>query len=130
MPRFVLRAVCVADRANPRALLTHPETQAPLPPKALGGPEIQAKAGTDPRADLMEWMRSPNNSFFARSFVNRVWGHYLGVGIVHPVEDFSLTTPPSNPKLLDALAADFVAGKYDIRKLEKTILMSRTYQAS
>jgi hypothetical protein len=130
IPLFVLREVFVADRANPRALLKDPETNTPLSPRALGGPEILAKNGTDPRADLVEWMRSANNPFFARSFANRVWGHYLGVGIVHPVDDFSLANPPSNPKLLDALAADFVAGKYDIRKLEKTILMSRTYQAS
>ena len=53
-------------------------------------------------------MRSPDNPFFARSFVNRVWGHYFGVGIVDPVDNFSLANPPSNPKLLDALARDFV----------------------
>ena len=53
-------------------------------------------------------MRSPDNPFFARSFVNRVWGHYFGVGIVHPVDDFSLANPPSNASLLDALAKDFV----------------------
>ncbi len=65
-------------------------------------------------------MHAADNPFFARSFVNRVWGHYFGVGIVHPVDDFSLANPPSNDKLLDALAKDFVAGKYDIRQLERT----------
>ena len=75
-------------------------------------------------------MQSPDNPFFARSFVNRVWGHYFGVGIVHPVDDFSLANPPSNPKLLDALAKDFVEHKFDIRTLERTILLSRTYQLS
>jgi hypothetical protein len=73
-------------------------------------------------------MRKEDNPFFARSFVNRVWGQYFGVGIVHPVDDFSLANPPSNDKLLDALARDFVKNKYDIRKLERTILNSRTYQ--
>ena len=68
--------------------------------------------------------------FFARSFVNRVWGHYFGVGIVHPVDDFSLANPPSNARLLDALANDFVDHKFDIRQLERTILQSRTYQLS
>jgi hypothetical protein len=110
--------------------LPHPETGKPLPPKALGGPEIALDAGQDPREKLFEWMRAPENPYFARSFANRVWGHYFGVGIVQPVDDFSLANPPSNDKLLDALAKDFVESKYDIRKLERTILNSRTYQLS
>ena len=49
-------------------------------------------------------MTPPDNPFFARSFVNRVWAHYFGVGIVNPVDDFSLANPPTNARLLDALA--------------------------
>ena len=81
-----------------------------------------------PRNALFEWMHAPDNPFFARSFVNRVWGHYFGIGIVHPVDDFSLANPPTNDKLLDALARDFIASKYNIRALERKILLSRTYQ--
>jgi hypothetical protein len=114
----------------PARPLTHPDTNKPLPPRALGGPEVKAKAGEDPRVPLWEWMRDAKNPFFARSFVNRVWGHYFGLGIVHPVDDFSLANPPSNEKLLDALAEDFVASGYDIRHIEKRVLMSRTYQLS
>ena len=77
---------------------------------------------------LAEWLTAPDNPFFARSFVNRVWGHYFGVGLVNPVDDFSLANPPTNARLLDALAEDFVEHGYDIRKLERTILVSRTYQ--
>jgi hypothetical protein len=110
--------------------LPHPETGARLDPKALGGPEIAIKANEDPRVTLFEWMRQENNPFFARSFVNRVWGHYLGVGIVHPVDDFSLANPASNDKLLNALAKNFVQNKYDIRRLERVILNSRTYQTT
>jgi hypothetical protein len=84
----------------------------------------------DPRAALFAWMRSPDNPYFARSFVNRIWGHYLGIGIVHPVDDFSLGNPPSNDKLLDALARDFVEHHFDIRYIERTILTSRIYQLS
>ena len=97
-------------------------------PKCLGGPEIDVTKRQGPARALFEWMRSPDNPFFARSFVNRVWGHYFGVGIVDPVDDFSLANPPSNPKLLDALAKDFIDRKYDIRRLERTVLLSRTYQ--
>jgi len=73
-------------------------------------------------------MRSSDNPYFARSFVNRVWAHYFGIGIVEPADDFSLANPPSNVVLLEALAKDFVEHKYDIRRIERTILLSRAYQ--
>jgi len=110
--------------------LKHPDTNAALAPKALGGPEIPFNKGQDMREALFEWLRAPDNPFFARSFVNRVWGHYLGVGLVHPVDDFSIGNPPSNEKLLNALAKDFVEHKFDIRHVERVVLNSRTYQLS
>jgi hypothetical protein len=109
-------------------ILKHPDTGADLKPRLLGGPEIKLEAGKDMRVTLFEWLRQPDNPFFARSFVNRVWGHYFGIGIVHPVDDFSLANPASNDKLLDALAKDFIDSGYDIRALERKILLSRTYQ--
>ena len=82
---------------------------ATLPPKALGGPEIHVRAAARTCASTCSsGCVRPDNPFFARSFVNRIWGHYFGVGIVDPVDDFSLANPPSNDKLLDALAKDFV----------------------
>lgn len=115
---------------QPRQGLRHPDTNAALPAKTLGGPEIAIERDKDARQALYEWMRTPENPFFARSFVNRVWGHYFGVGIVNPVDDFSVANPPSNPQLLDALAKDFVDKKFDIRHIERVILNSRTYQLS
>ena len=109
---------------------SRPDTNKPLEPKALGGPEIDSENGQDPRQALFNWMDAPDNPFFARAFVNRVWGHYFGVGIVDPVDNFSLANPPSNPQLLDALAREFVKSKYDIRQLERPILNSRVYQLS
>jgi Protein of unknown function (DUF1549)/Protein of unknown function (DUF1553) len=111
-------------------LLTHPDTNQVLEPKAPAGPEFKFEKGKDIRADLFAWMRSADNPFFARSFVNRIWGHYFGVGLVDPVDDFSQANPPSNARLLDALAKDFIAHNYDIRHIERTILVSRTYQNS
>jgi hypothetical protein len=75
-------------------------------------------------------MRRPDNPFFPRAFVNRVWGHYLGVGLVDPVDNFSLANPPSNEKLLDLLAKDFVENNFDIRHVERVVLNSRVYQQS
>jgi hypothetical protein len=109
-------------------LYTHPDTGKTLTAKAPGGPEIALEKGKDARIALFQWMRGPDNPFFARSFVNRIWAHYFGIGIVHPVDDFSLANPPSNDQLLDALAKEFIAGRYDIRALERKILNSRTYQ--
>jgi hypothetical protein len=123
----VIKEVVVAGNKK-KLVLAEPPPR--LPARALGGPVIPVEPGKDARVALFEWMRSPDNPFFARSFVNRVWAHYFGVGIVHPADDFSLANPPSNARLLDALAADFIKHRYDIRRLERTILLSRTYQLS
>jgi hypothetical protein len=121
-----LREVYVADR--PARRLTDPMTGQPLDPKALGGPTIPIDG--DPRSRLVAWLTQADNPYFARAFANRVWAVYFGVGLVDPVDGFSVANPPSNERLLDALAADFVAHGYDIRHLERTVLRSRAYQRS
>ena len=108
-------------KANPGTL------KVPVP-KALGGPPIPLKPGEDARVVLADWLTGAENPFFAKSFVNRVWAHYFGIGLVNPVDDFSLANPPTNARLLEALAADFAKSGFDIRALERTILTSRTYQ--
>ena len=128
--RPLIREVFVADQPVVGRAMTRLNGKTPLTPKTLGGPEIPYKKGQDIRAALFEWMRSAENPYFARSFVNRIWAHYTGMGLVDPVDDFSLANPPNNARLLDALAKDFVEHKFDIRYLERTILLSRTYQTS
>jgi len=110
--------------------MTDPVTGRVLKPKAPLGPELDMKAGKDVRVELFEWLRSPDNPFFAKSFVNRIWAQYFGIGLVDPVDDFSQANAPTNARLLDALAKDFIDSKFDIRALEKRILVSRTYQQS
>lgn len=128
--RNIVREMFVSAEPRRQAMLTHPDTGAILNPKAPAGPEFKTDKGKDVRAQLHEWLRSSDNPFFARSFVNRVWAHYFGVGLVDPVDDFSQANPPTNARLLDALARDFVESKFDIRKLERQILLTRTYQTS
>ncbi len=128
LPLAPLREVFVVAKGTASQPLPDPDTNKALSARALGGPEIPFESGKDPRQTLFEWMHEGDNPFFARSFVNRVWGHYFGTGIVNPVDDFSLANPPSNAKLLDALAEAFVAGRFNIRDLERKILLSRTYQ--
>lgn len=123
----LVREMFIIDRARPRP---NPATNTVPTPQALGGPEIPLKPGKDARKDLADWLTQPDNPYFARSFVNRVWAHYFGVGIVNPVDDFSLANPPTNSRLLDALAAEFTKSGYDLRKLEKSILQTRAYQLS
>ncbi|MDA0834840.1 MAG: DUF1549 and DUF1553 domain-containing protein [Planctomycetota bacterium] len=84
----------------------------------------------DRRKILVEWMTSNENAWFARNFVNKMWAHFLGQGIVEPVDDFRSTNPPSNPQLLDALADRFIAAGFDISSLIRDITATRTYQLS
>ncbi len=84
----------------------------------------------DPRPLLVAWLRQPDNPFLARAIVNRVWAHYFGRGLVDPVDDLSPLNSPSHPALLQELSQGFVAHKYDLKWLHRTILNSRTYRQS
>ncbi|QTN33307.1 DUF1549 domain-containing protein [Akkermansiaceae bacterium] len=109
--------------------IKHPVSKVDMVPKFLGGsqPEIKGKSR---RESLASWLASPENPWFARNIVNIVWDHYMGVGIVDPVDDMRVSNPPSNPELLDELAERFVSYNYDFRKLVRDICTSRTYQLS
>jgi len=108
--------------------LTDPATAKPLAPRPPGGPALDDTA--DPREALVAWMVSPGNPYFARNFANRVWQHYFGRGLVEAADEFADARPPDFPELLDALAAEFARSGYDIRRLERLVLNSRTCQLS
>ncbi|HXT60691.1 MAG TPA: DUF1549 and DUF1553 domain-containing protein, partial [Pirellulales bacterium] len=97
-------------------------------PKFLAGAVAQLPPEQDPRHALVDWMAQPDNPFFARALVNRMWGHFMGRGIVDPVDDMRDTNPPSNPELLDALAQDFFDHKFDVKHVIRTIVTSNVYQ--
>ena len=86
----------------------HPKTKKPVDPKYLDGPSETERLDEDVREKLAAWITSPENPWFARAIVNRMFKHYLGRGMVEPVDDFRVTNPPTNEALLDALAKDFV----------------------
>jgi len=87
--------------------------------------------GTGRRAALASWMASPDNPLTARVFVNRVWQHHFGRGIVPTASDFGVRgEPPTHPELLDWLAVEFVAKGWDIKQLHRLMLTSATYQQS
>lgn len=82
------------------------------------------------RERLAAWMTSPDNPYFAKSFVNRVWGYLLGVGLIEPIDDIRAGNPPSNPDLLNWLTQHFVGSEFDFQELVRTICHSRVYQLS
>ncbi|MEZ6061941.1 MAG: DUF1549 and DUF1553 domain-containing protein [Planctomycetaceae bacterium] len=108
--------------------VVHPRTQEVLRPTALGGEIFEIRRHEDPRVKLAEWMARPDNPFFARTMVNRMWAHFLGRGIIHPIDDARSTNPPSNPELLDALSNDFIASGFDIKHLIRRIAGSYAYR--
>lgn len=108
----------------------HPTTGKVMVPHGLDGPEVLATEDEDPRQLLVDWMARPENPFFAAALTNRVWGHFMGRGLVEPVDDLRVTNPASNPQLLDALAHDFVAHRYDVKHLIRQIVNSTAYQLS
>ena len=97
-------------------------------PKLLGGDAVDVSAVDDPRQPLMDWMRSKDNPYFARAFVNRAWANAFGRGIVDPPDDMNQANPPGNAALLDHLAGGFVARGYDMKWLHREIVLSQAYQ--
>jgi Protein of unknown function (DUF1549)/Protein of unknown function (DUF1553) len=108
--------------------LLHPRTKAVVKPAVLDSSSLGITPGGNPRKELARWMTS--HPYFAEAAVNRIWAHFFARGIVDPVDDFRSTNPPTHPELLAALAADFRTHGYDLRRLMKTIVSSRTYQLS
>ena len=93
---------------------------------ALDGTDLEKGDGT--RKALATWMTARDNPWFAKAFVNRMWGHFLGRGFYDPVDDMRAVNTPTMPELLDKIAADFVAHVYDIKPLLRTICATEAYQ--
>jgi Protein of unknown function (DUF1549)/Protein of unknown function (DUF1553) len=99
-------------------------------PKYPDGAAPKFSPEDDPRHALVDWMARPDNPYFAKALVNRMWGHFMGRGLYHEVDDLRDSNPPSNPELLDALAKDFIKHRFDVKHVIRTIVNSRVYQLS
>lgn len=108
--------------------INHPRLNVPLPPRPLDGEPLALDSERDRREYFADWLVSPDNPFFARAVVNRVWKNFMGRGLVEAVDDIRDANPPSNPALLAALTRDFVAHRFDVKQLARTIMNSTTYQ--
>ncbi|MGH9835425.1 MAG: DUF1549 domain-containing protein, partial [Blastocatellia bacterium] len=115
---------------NPVGEVNHPRLGKPLLPAPLNGEELTLNSARDRRQHLAEWLISPNNPYFAKSLVNRVWKNFMGRGLVEAVDDMRATNPPSNEELLNALTKDFTDHSFDVKRLIRTIMSSAAYQRS
>jgi hypothetical protein len=110
----------------------HPRTQKEVAPRPLGEPASDAAGASDAsdglRRDLARWVTDKQNPYFARNMANRIWAHFMGRGLVEPVDDMRMTNPPTNPELLDALANHLIEKDYDQQALIRLITSSETYQ--
>jgi len=91
---------------------------------------VTIQPGHDPREVFADWLISPDNPWFTRNIVNRVWSWVMGRGIIHEPDDMRPDNPPSHPALLDYLEKELVAADYDLHHIYRLILTSRIYQQS
>ncbi len=138
---------------DPDRVLLHPRTGKAVAMKPLGaaaldwdkgtGPigakhpagrsgqlDLSPSTATDPRRKFADWLTAPQNPWFAKNIVNRVWFWLMGRGIVHEPDDLRSTNPPENPALLEYLEKELVAHHYDLKHIYRLVLNSKTYQLS
>ena len=90
-------------------------------------PAAKARVPKKSRRAAFAEAATRDNPLLARAMVNRVWATFLGRGIVHPTDEMNGRNPPSHPELLDWLSKDFAAHGYDVRRLVRSIVLSRPY---
>ena len=116
----------IAPNTNQAPLAVERPAMATFP----DGTSVKLSGNRDPREVFADWLITPENPWFARCAVNRVWAWLLGRGIIHEPDDIRDGNPPSNPELLNWLTKEFIAHNYDMNHLYRLILNSRTYQLS
>ena len=107
-----------------------PESTLKVAPHVLDGTPVKVTASEPYRPALAKWLTAPDNADFARATVNRTWALLFGHGLVNPVEDMHEGNPASHPELLDLLAGQFAAAKFDLKLLTRTLVLTNAYQRS
>ena len=92
--------------------------------------EYECNSDSSRRQEFASWLTSPENPYFATSYVNRLWGYLLGTGLIEPLDDIRASNPPTNPELMRFLTEEFLSSEFDMRHLISMICKSRTYQLS
>jgi hypothetical protein len=99
-----------------------------VPALFLDGSKPERTAGK--RLTVARWITAPDNPYFARAAVNRIWGSYFGRGFIQPVDDLDPSHPPVHPEIFDTLAAQFRLHQFDLKYLVRVITATRVYQLS
>jgi hypothetical protein len=128
--RAAVAAIGQVSNSVPPAAVPPPTNGAPRVALFPDGTRITLPPDRDPREVFADWLITPKNPWFTRSIVNRVWAWLLGRGIIHEADDIRDDNPPGNPALLAYLEREMIAGHYDLKRLYRLILNSRTYQLS
>jgi len=110
--------------------VTHERTGKVTAPKFPYECKFEAPEKATRRQQLAGWITSADNAYFAKSYVNRMWGYLFGVGIIEPIDDLRAGNPATNPQLLDYLTEEFLKSKFDTRHVVKLICSARVYQLS
>lgn len=114
-----------------RGVYDQPDTSEALSPRTLETLPPMKPEWPRNRLGLANWIVDPENPLTARVAVNRYWQMYFGMGLVKTAEDFgSQGESPSHPELLDWLASEFIDSGWDIKAMQKLIVMSSTYRQS
>lgn len=112
----------------PTGEMVHQRTSEPVAPQFPYEVDYEAEESATRRTQLAAWMTDPDNPYFAKSMVNRLWGYLFGVGIIDPIDDIRAGNPPSNPELLEYLTDEFISSGFDQRHIIRLITNSKTYQ--
>jgi hypothetical protein len=99
-----------------------------VPPRFLQGEEPKLASNEAYRPTLAKWMTSPQNPYFSRAMVNRLWAQFFGRGLVNPIDDMHEGNQPSHPQLLADLSAQFAAGGFDVKQLIRALCNTQAYQ--
>jgi hypothetical protein len=132
-PQAALESVSTVMRVRDidRGEVMMPNSKDPVAPKFPDGSNLdESPAAAARRQQLARWLTGPDNPYFARAAVNRVWAHMFGRGIVDPVDGFGKRNPPRSTQLLDLLAAQLLANDFNLREAFRAIALTRAYQLS
>jgi WD40 repeat protein len=110
--------------------IVHDRTKAVTAPQFPYECKHEVPENATRRQQLAAWLTSPDNQYFARSYVNRLWGYLYGIGIIEPIDDIRAGNPATNPELLDYLTEEFIKSGFNVRHMHAMICKSRTYNLS